>query len=58
MVVVRRHGIAAVTVQVEPDGVERYAELSDYTLGRFENHLRRRGRCGIEAEIRELVGDA
>ena len=50
MVVVWRHAIAAVTVQVEPDAVERHAEMGDDPPGGVQNCRRRRVWCGVETE--------
>ena len=46
-----RHAIVAVTVQVEPDAVERHAEMGDDAPGRLQNCRRRRVWCGIETEV-------
>jgi hypothetical protein len=53
MVVAWRHAVPAVTVQIEPDAVERHAEMGDDAPGRVQNCCRRRVWCGIETVVSE-----
>jgi hypothetical protein len=51
IVVVRGDTVTAVTIQVEPDGVERHAEAVDHAARRVQKCAGHRGRRRIEPKV-------